>query len=108
MPGPGSLRGHDVTMRQRLTCARATDGAAIVPASAVPAPTRFLRLIFFMLASPPLVKMMNGSVALPDIEPIRCCDRSRHVTLGGARRLNEGLTAGKSRRDRGRKGTAGA
>ena len=26
MPGPGRRFGHDVTMRQRLPCARATDG----------------------------------------------------------------------------------
>ena len=32
MPGPGSRFGHDVTMRQRCVCARATDGAAIAPA----------------------------------------------------------------------------
>ena len=34
MPGPGSRFGHDVTMRQRLVCARATEGAATAPSSA--------------------------------------------------------------------------
>ena len=51
MPGPGRRFGHEVTMRQRFACARATDGAAIA-ASADPAlPTRLRRVKRVMRSS---------------------------------------------------------
>src|SRR6185312_16740653 len=51
MPGPGSRRGHEVTMRHFVVCARATAGAATAPTAVTPAPMVNLRRVVLMALS---------------------------------------------------------
>ena len=83
MPGPGRRFGHEVTMRQRFVCARATDGAAIAPArpSRRRRATRLRRVKRVMLCLlPPGVKVMRRPVPLPDLELVGRRDRVGHVS----------------------------
>src|SRR6185369_8549507 len=77
MPGPGRRFGQEVTMRQRLVCARAMEGAARLPASVAPAtPAKLRRVSLVMRVLLPVgVKMMHGAVAMADGQFIRCGDR---------------------------------
>src|SRR3954467_7205425 len=76
MPGPGRRFGQEVTMRQRLVCARAIEGAASAGASAA-ARMRVRRVGFGCSCLslrdmgrllPPGVEMMHRAVAVADRE----------------------------------------
>src|SRR6185295_17755124 len=66
-PGPGRRFGQEVTMRQRLACARATEGAASVAAAAAMLSERRVSLVMGALL-PPGVEMMHGALAVADAE----------------------------------------
>src|SRR3954471_15272227 len=98
-PGPGRRFGHDVTMRQRLPCARATEGAANV---AVPAAISVRRVGVMNCLLPPGMKVMHRAMALPDLELVGTADRLGDVLLGVGDRLAQPLALGGAGRDRGR------
>src|SRR5262249_6936823 len=94
MPGPGSRVGHDVTMRQRRVCARATAGMAM--AAPAPATTKSFRREISDMAclqnftSPPLMEMMHRAVTLADGEFVGSTDRVRDVGFCRAHGVDKG------------------
>src|SRR6185503_992426 len=97
IPGPGSRFGHDVTMRQRLPCARATEGAAIAAAPTAPA-TRLRRVSLVMVRSlPPGMKMMRRAAALADRKLVGGRDRGGDVGFGVRDGFREALAFGQAR-----------
>ena len=60
MPGPGSRFGHEVTMRQRRVCARATAGAASVPISPSPPARASVRRVMSVIASSLSFRVRSG------------------------------------------------
>src|SRR2546430_8410918 len=105
MPGPGSRRGQEVTMRQSrfwpcTTMAGAATACAI-PNAPAPASTRRVIIVISPLRpSPPGVKMMHRTVAGADLDPVGGGNRGAHIGLGGPRRGDQVEPLGEARRER--------
>src|SRR5690348_6798043 len=99
MPGPGKRLGHDVTIRHLTVCARAAVGMAIAPARL--AVTALRRVIFVMVSSPSLMKMMQRAVAAADLEFAGGGDGTADECFGLPHRLDQIEAFGEAGRDRG-------